>query len=60
MIGNLAGPVSMIINISNQKEDYDETFNVLDKTVFVKDIKTVKVRYEHEYEYEHEESFSYF
>ena len=45
MIGNLAGPVSMIINISNQKEDYDETFNVLDKTVFVKDIKTVKVRY---------------
>ena len=46
IIGNLAGPVSMMINISNDREDYDETFYALEKTAFVKDIKTVQKRYD--------------
>ena len=34
----------MIINISNERDDFDETFYVLEQTTIVKSIKTVQVK----------------
>ncbi|KAK8828266.1 hypothetical protein WA538_002777 [Blastocystis sp. DL] len=44
IIGSLAGPVHMIINISNERDDFDETFYVLEQTTIVKSIKTVQTK----------------
>lgn len=35
----------MILNISNDRTDFDETFYVLEQTTIVKNIKTVQTRY---------------
>lgn len=35
----------MIINISNERDDFDETFYVLEQTTIVKSIKTVQVKW---------------
>lgn len=44
MIGTMAGPVHMIVNASNEKDDFDETFYVFEKTTIVKHIKATKIR----------------
>ncbi|KNB43857.1 kinesin-like protein [Blastocystis sp. subtype 4] len=44
IIGSLAGPVHMILNISSDRVDFDETFYVLEQTTIVKNIKTVQTR----------------
>lgn len=41
----MAGPVHMIINISNDRKDFDETFYVLEQTTIVKNIKTVQSKW---------------
>lgn len=45
MNGCFAGPVHMIINASNDRCDFDETFNVLEQTTFVKSISSVQTKY---------------
>lgn len=44
MNGCLAGPVHMIINISNDKCDFDETFNALDQISIAKKISSVQTK----------------
>ena len=36
----------MILNISSDRIDFDETFYVLEQTTIVKNIKTVQTRYD--------------
>lgn len=46
MNGCFAGPVHMIINASNDRCDFDETFNVLEQTTIVKSISSVQTKYD--------------
>ena len=38
----MAGPVHLIVNISNEKGDFDETFSALEQITIAKSIKIVQ------------------
>lgn len=41
-MGSMAGPVHLIVNISNEKGDFDETFSALEQITIAKSIKIVQ------------------
>ena len=41
----MAGPVHLIVNISNEKGDFDETFSALEQITIAKSIKIVQSKW---------------